>query len=152
MTGYELLLFVHVLAAAAWFGGALMSWLLFELALQADDPAWTLRLMEHEDRLATRLYIPASLLTLVAGITLVVSGGYDFGDGFVIAGLVLFIWLFAMGMAVFAPAGARVRAAAEEHGVDSEAVRQCLRRVRAVSRFDTPLLALAILLMVTKPF
>jgi len=37
MSRYELILFVHVLAAAAWFGAALLALALVELAARAGD-------------------------------------------------------------------------------------------------------------------
>ncbi len=80
MSLYELLLFVHVLAAAAWYGAALLSLVLTELAARAGDRAGVLKLGEYEDRVARLLFIPAALVTLASGIALVFEGPWSWGD------------------------------------------------------------------------
>ena len=57
MSLYELLLFIHVLAAAAWFGAALLSLVLVELAARAGDRGYVLKLGEYEERVANLLFI-----------------------------------------------------------------------------------------------
>jgi hypothetical protein len=74
MTLYELLLLLHIVAAIAWVGAA-TAFVLLELrtdlsqdfqreASQNDDTDW----------LAPRLFIPASLSTLVFGILAALEG------------------------------------------------------------------------------
>ena len=46
MSLYELLLFAHVIAAAAWFGAALLSLVLVELAVRGGDTPGVLKLGE----------------------------------------------------------------------------------------------------------
>jgi uncharacterized membrane protein len=150
MTGYSLLIFVHVLAASLWVGGAVMSWLVSELAL--NDREWFLKNMQYEERLANMLFIPSSLVTLLAGIALVWRGGYEISHGWVAAGLGLWIVMFIVGMSVFAPAGAKIKKAIEEHGPHSDQVRDQLLFVRNVARVDIVILITVVFLMTTKPF
>ena len=106
MSRYELLLFLHVIAAAAWFGGALLSMVLLELASRAGELSWLVRFGEFDDTLAKVLFIPAALITLVAGFVLVFDGPWSFGDdGWVTGGLILFVAIFALGIGLIVPRG-----------------------------------------------
>lgn len=53
MSRYELLVFAHVLAAAAWFGAASLSAVLIELASRASETEWLVRFGEFDEREAT---------------------------------------------------------------------------------------------------
>ncbi len=152
MSLYELLLFVHVLAAAAWVGAVFFVVLVFELALRSADRSWLYRLTEYDDRLAPILYIPAVLLVLTAGIGLVLEGPWDFGDGWVLAGLGLLVGVFVLGVGFIIPAGRRVKAAVEESGVESAEFDARLQAFRILSWLDLGLLVVAMFVMTTKPF
>ncbi len=152
MARYELLLFVHVLAAAAWVGAVFFVVLVFELALRSADRDWLLKLTEYDDRLAPILYIPAVLLVLTAGIGLVLDGPWDFGDGWVLAGLGLLVSVFILGVGFIVPAGRRVKAAVEEGGVESAEFHVRLQAFRVLSWLDLGLLVVAMFVMTTKPF
>ena len=109
MSLYELLLFVHVLAAAAWFGAALLSVILMELGGRAQDTAWIIRFGEYDDTLAKVLFIPSALLVLITGVALVFDGPWSFtDDGWVLAGILLLAGIFALGLGVIVPAGKKL--------------------------------------------
>lgn len=152
MTRYELLLFVHVLAAAAWVGAVFFVVLVFELAVRSADRDWLLKLTEYDDRLAPILYIPAVLLVLTAGIGLVLDGPWGFGDGWVLAGLGLLVSVFVLGVGFIVPAGRRVKAAVEEGGFESAEFQARLQAFRVLSWLDLGLLIVAMFVMTTKPF
>ncbi len=152
MTRYELLLFVHVLAAAAWFGAALLLLLIVELSARAGDRAGVLKLGEYEDRLASLLFIPAGLIVLASGIALVFDGPWSWGDdGWVIAGLVLFAAIFVLGIAVIVPAGKKLKELAMSAAPETELDAQ-IRKLRTLSIVDVGLLTVAIFFMTVKPF
>ena len=152
MSRYELMLFVHVLAAAAWFGAALLALALVELAARAGDTAGVVWLGEYDDALAKFLFIPAALLTLVAGIALVLDGPWSFADdGWVTGGLVLLVGIFALGVGLILPAGNRLRALGAA-GAPATELEPVIGRYRVLSWIDVFLLGLAIFLMTTKPF
>ena len=103
---YEFLLFVHVLAVAAWFGAALLSVVLMELAVRAQDIAWIMRFGEYDDTLAKVLFIPSALLVLITGVALVFEGPWSFtDDGWVLAGIVLLAGIFASASGRSCPPG-----------------------------------------------
>lgn len=152
MSLYELLLFIHVLAAAAWFGAALLSLVLVELTARAGDRPGVLKLGEYEDRVATLLFIPASLIVLVGGIVLTFEGPWSFsGDGWVIAGLAIFAAVFVLGIALIVPAGKKLKALAASGASDEELDAQ-IRILRTLSVVDVALLVVAIFFMTVKPF
>ncbi len=149
---YEALLFVHVLAAAAWFGAALLSVVLMELATRAQDSAWIVRFGEFDEALAKVLFIPSALLVLGSGFALVFEGPWSFtDDGWVLAGLLLLVAIFALGLGVIVPAGKKL-AALGASGASSSELNDQLRRLSLLSWLDVGLLAAAIFVMTTKPF
>ena len=152
MSLYELLLFVHVLAAAAWFGAALLLLLIVELAARAGDRAGVLKLGEYEDRLASLLFIPSALIVLASGIALVFDGPWSWGDdGWVIAGLVTFAVIFVLGVGVIVPAGKKLKNLAASGAAESALDAQ-IRTLRTLSILDVALLTVAIFFMTVKPF
>ena len=152
MTLYELLLFVHVLAAAAWFGAALLALALVEIAERKGDLAGVVWLGEYDDALAKSLFIPAAVLTLAAGIGLVLEGPWRFlEDGWVLGGLVLLVGIFALGLGLIVPVGNRLRERGAAGGPAAE-LALLVRRYRNLSRVDVALLAAALFLMTAKPF
>ncbi len=152
MTLYELLLFVHVLAAAAWFGAALLSLLLVELMARARDTAGVLRLGAYDDRLATLLFIPSALVVLGAGLWLVFEGPWSFSeDGWVGAGLGLLVATFVLGVALIVPAGKKLVALGESQASETELQSQ-ISRLRTLSWIDVGILTAAIYVMTVKPF
>jgi uncharacterized membrane protein len=152
LSRYEFLLFVHVLAAAAWFGAALLSLVLVELAARARDTAWLVKFGEYDDKLAKLLFIPAALLVLVAGLGLVFDGPWSFArDGWVILGLALFAGIFVLGIALILPAGQKLMRLAASGAPEAELQGQ-IKRLRTLSWIDVSLLAAAIFFMTVKPF
>jgi uncharacterized membrane protein len=149
---YEGLLFVHVLAAAAWFGAALLSVVLMELATRAQESAWIMRFGEFDETLAKVLFIPSAVLVLGSGFALVFEGPWSItGDGWVLAGLLLLVAIFAVGLGTIVPAGKKL-AALGASGASSSELSDQLRRLRLLSWLDVGLLAAAIFVMTTKPF
>jgi uncharacterized membrane protein len=149
---YESLLFVHVLAAAAWFGAALLSVVLMELAVRAQDIAWIMRFGEYDDTLAKVLFIPSALLVLITGVALVFEGPWSFtDDGWVLAGIVLLAGIFALGLGTIVPAGKKLVALGSSGAPQAELQDQ-LRKLRLLSWLDVALLAVALFVMTTKPF
>ncbi|HXG77448.1 MAG TPA: DUF2269 family protein [Gaiellaceae bacterium] len=152
MALYELLLFVHVLAAATWFGAAVLSLALIEVAARAGERDFVVRLGHFDDALAKGLFIPAALLTLAAGIWLVFEGPWRFGDdGWVVAGLVLLVSVFVLGVGLIVPAGKRIAELGATSGQEAE-LAAAVDRLRVLSWIDVGLLVLAIFVMTVKPF
>ncbi len=152
MSLYELLLFVHVLAVATWFGAALLVVVLLELGAQAKDTPWIVRFGEYDKKLAPLLFIPAAIVTLVSGVALVFDGPWSFtGDGWVILGLVLLVGILAVGLGLIVPAGQKLAALAKGNAPAAD-LREQIAKLRMLSWIAVGLLAAAIFFMTTKPF
>jgi uncharacterized membrane protein len=93
-TGFKILLVLHIIAAVAALGP------LFVMAsLQRADPA-------AAGRLYLRMCLPALVLVWVFGMGLVGASddAFSMGDGWVIASLLVWVALIAVGAAVIRPA------------------------------------------------
>ncbi len=153
MTLYELLLFIHIGATVVWVGAGLTSLVLaIGYDRDGDEPAIR-RFLADQERLATRLFIPASLTVLIFGIALVIeSDAWTFGYLWIVLGLVGFAATFVTGLFMIKPASERIGAAMErEGGRLTPALRTDIRRLIVMSRLDYVVLFLVIADMVVKP-
>ena len=122
---YDWLLFVHVLAAMVWLGGATLTAALAVRALRSDDDGEIARFVGSLRVVGPLVLAPPPALLLGAGIWMVLES-WRFGDGWVALGVSLFAAAFLAG-ALFqsrAALGAERAAAAG----DGEAARRFLRR------------------------
>ena len=151
MTLYELLLFLHIVAAIIWVGAA-TTYFALELrtdlsgdvereASQNDDAAW----------LAPRLFIPASMATLVLGVLAAIEGDWDFGSLWIIIGLTGFAVSFAVGIGYFEPEIKRLAAAIERGGATDPEVRRRTANLKMVGRIELAVLYVVVASMVLKP-
>jgi uncharacterized membrane protein len=90
LSKYEWLLFLHVTGAFLFLGAAVVALVLNVAALRRDRPseiALLLRLIAQ----TTVGFAVGLLLVLVFGLWLVHNVGYGYGDGWIVAALVLFV-------------------------------------------------------------
>jgi len=102
MTFYELLLFVHILAAAIWFGAGFLFHVLAHRADRTQDTVAMRRLLEDAAVLSNQLFVPASLVVVLAGVLLVIDGPWSFGELWIVLGLLGYAATFATGVLVIA--------------------------------------------------
>lgn len=93
---YQWLLALHVTGAFLLMGGGAMAASLNIAALRRDRPS-DIVLLFGLVRVAVVSIIVGSLLALVFGLWLVHEAGYGYGDGWVVAALVLFVLGNALG-------------------------------------------------------
>src|SRR5215208_6099184 len=153
MTLYEFLLFVHIAATVVWVGAGLCSLVLaIGYDRDGDEPAIR-RFLADQERLATRLFIPASLTVVIFGIALVIeSDAWSFEYLWIVLGLVGFAATFATGLFMIKPASERIGAAMErEGGRLTPELRTDIRKLIVMARLDYVTLFLVIADMVVKP-
>jgi uncharacterized membrane protein len=151
MTFYELLLFVHILAAAVWFGAGILFHVLAHRADRADDTVTMRRLLDDTVALSNQLFVPASMVVLVAGVLLVIDGPWSFGDLWIVLGLVGYAATVATGVLVIKRRSERIATlTAGGGGLTPEAVYEA-RRMLAIARIDYVTLTLVIAVMAFKP-
>lgn len=141
MTYRNVLLVVHIAAAAAWLGANFVQLALTpQFAKRGGEVAasW----FEAASWLGKRYYNVAGGVLAVSGILLVMETPYDFSAGFVAVGIVVIVIGAVMGIAFFAPEGDRLAATAREGGPLAS------NRYLAFALLDTALVILAITAMV----
>lgn len=150
MSLYELLKFLHVLAAAVWIGGAVM------LRVQSSrakglDPERAAALATETSEVGTKLLMPASILLLVAGLWTAFEGGYGLEPLWVKLGLFIYVVSAVAGAVFLGPLYKQVGELQAERGPEDAEVRSRLRRISTLSWVDLGLLVLAVFVMVVKP-
>ena len=153
MTLYEFLLFVHISATVVWVGAGLCSLILAVGYDRDGDEPSIRRFLADQERLATRLFIPASLTVVIFGIALVIeSDAWTFKYLWIVLGLIGFAATFVTGLFMIKPASERIGAAMErEGGRLTSALRTDIRKLIVMARLDYVVLFLVIADMVIKP-
>ena len=118
---YKAIVFIHVFAAIVWVGGAFFFQVKIAQLQRADDTQGFLQLGRDAEHFGQRLFMPASVVVLLAGIALVWYGPYAFElwIGLSLAGIVA---TALTGSLFLGPQGGEVAALAQEKGVDDPAV------------------------------
>jgi uncharacterized membrane protein len=88
MSWYELWLFLHISAAILWIGGAVAVQVFAALTKRAGDPAQSAALGHNVSFLASRVFLPSSLVVLATGIALTENGNWDWSEPFIWLGLI----------------------------------------------------------------
>lgn len=144
----QFVLWIHILAAASWFGGGVATQLggqIFASEPDASRAGWY-RLVV---RLGQILYTPAAVVVLITGVLLVTgSEAYGFGSTFVSIGFLAVIVGAGLGMAVYGPRS-RAASAALESG-DTSGASAAIARIRQAGLLELGLLAVTIASMVWK--
>ena len=149
MSWYTFLLFVHVTMAVVWIGGGFMKQLFAIRASSLGDPARIAAVGEDIEFLATRTFVPASLLAFASGMLLVIeSDFYGFGDDWIVIGLALYAATFLAGLLYLGPEAGRVGKLQAEGSPEAGARMQ---RLVFLARLDLALLFLLIYDMTVKP-
>ena len=141
---------LHVLMAIVWIGGALMIQLFAFRIFHDSDPRRIAEFTRDIEFIATRTFIPASLILVVLGFVLMNQGSWDWQFWAVFA-LVVWALSFIAGAAFLGPESGRIGKLIEERGgVDAE-IQSRIERILLFSRIDMVFLALIAMDMVLKP-
>jgi hypothetical protein len=144
----ETLLIIHILAAAAWIGGGLLSGFLGP-SMGAAGGETAINWIKSTHRAATRYYIPAATLTLLSGVGLVlVEEAYDWGAPFVWIGLVVVVLAAGAVSTILVPSAQKALTALEAG--DFPSVAPHARRAGLTGRIIVILLMLAEVTMVLR--
>lgn len=140
---------IHILAAIVAVGTSVTS------------TFWLARAGRHRDRLVwalegTRLFDrrianPAYVIVLASGIAMVMTGTYRFEQGWISTAIVLYVLIAAFGIFVFRPA-ARLQRAEAAADPSSAAYARIAARTWWYSWLTTAVVAMIVVLMVTKPY
>lgn len=153
MSLYEILLTIHIIAAAIWVGGAFAVNVLATRMQKTGDYARLLDLGKDFEMLGKKVFMPASIVVLLAGIGLVLEvDGFEFTDFWVAFGLAGIAFSIAVGAGFLSPESGRLNELSASKGPDDPEVQSRLRRIANVSRFEMGVLLLIVADMAIKPF
>ncbi len=151
MSRYEVLLLLHIAAVIAWLGAALTLDVLMYRAERVRDRRAQLDLYAQMEWLANRLFIPSSLVVLVAGILLVLDGPWTFGQLWIVLGLAGYAASFVVGILYFKPESERIGTLVRDHGPDHPELDSRMHRMNVIGRVELGVLFLVVAVMVVKP-
>ncbi len=144
-----LLKLIHVLAAITAVGANLTYtyWLRYA-GLDRDRLLWTMRGIRRLDNF---IATPAYVVLAITGVLMVLTGAFSFTQGWIIAGIALYVLVVILGIALYAPALKRQIAEAEADPT-SPAYAEAARRSNIYGIITIGTVLLIVVLMVTKPF
>lgn len=147
---YETLQVIHVVAATVWVGGAVFH--LFASAQLASAPppvrVWWAELGDAAGRL---FYMPAALVTLLAGIGTVVVGDLDWGEPFISIGFAGVVVSLGLGMGLIRPTALRLIDEARGDTPDPSRLAALGDRMRMLSTTNAVVLLVVVWAMVARP-
>ena len=136
--GYQVLVALHVIAAVIWAGGDLtLTTLGIRYERLADGPTLAM-LGKVGTWVGTRVYTPASIAAVAFGIAAVLEGDLDWGQFWIIYGLIGWTIAFTVGVSFIGPELGRIDKAAQEFGPESEEVGRRVRRMAARGTTSKP--------------
>lgn len=149
MTLYEFLKFFHVLLAilAVGFNASYGIW----LARVSKEPQHEAHVLRGIQVLDDKFANPAYVLLLITGIAMVLEGDLEFSTFWIAAGLVLFVVLTVIALAVFTPTLRKQIAIVEAGETDTDEYRRLAKRSSVVGAILGVIVVIIIFLMVTKP-
>jgi uncharacterized membrane protein len=148
---YNIYLALHVLAVVIWVGGDITLTTLgivFERRAEGETLGALGRMGAW---IGTRVYTPALFVTLAFGIAHMLEADLEWGQFWVVFGLVGWAIAAIVGVGFVGPELGRIDEAARTHGPDSVEVAERVKRLFMIFRFDAALLILVVVDMTTKP-
>ncbi len=117
---YKWILLGHAIGGATLFGASIYMESLMAGASRTTDPSSYMLVMLRLSKAANRLMGPASIITFIFGIWVVVETAYEFSDLFVTIGMSVIILAFAISMFLMSPREKEINALIIENGMDDE--------------------------------
>jgi uncharacterized membrane protein len=148
---YQVYLAIHVIAAVIWVGGDVTLTTLGIVFERRGEGETLAALGRMGAWIGTRVYTPALFVVIAFGLAMMFEADLDFGQLWVILGLVGWAIAAVVGVGYVGPELGRIDEAARTHGPESPEVAARVRRLFMIFRFDTALLILIVLNMVVKP-
>ena len=143
---------IHVLAAIAWGGGGLIRQVLFARVRASGDESRLTGFLEEDTFLGRAYYNVFGILTLVAGVWLVLITNWEFSQAWISIGFAGIIVGVVFGAALY-PRQIRPALEALQGGTaaTAEAVAGPLGRLVTLTRIELIVLVVVVWAMVAKP-
>jgi uncharacterized membrane protein len=150
VTWNEFWLFLHVLGAITWVGGAGAVQVFGILTKRAADPAKTVFFIRNVAWTVTRVFLPAALLVFVSGVGLLETGFWEWSDEFVVVGIVLWAAVSIVAFGFLGRAMGRAGSQLEAEG-PSPPLMMKIRNLVWTSRILLGTLVVIVFVMTVKP-
>lgn len=150
MSIYAALLFVHIVCAVIWVGGAFALQLLAFLVSRTGDQVELARLLRYFELIGSRVFVPVATLLFIAGAAMTLQA-WNFGKTWIAVSVALWVLSAVAGAIYLGPRAKRVGELFDAEGPSSETGRALLDRLFLVSRLELASFAVIIALMVFKP-
>lgn len=147
----EVLLTLHILAAATWVGAAVALQVIAARVHHSTSEAVVEEFAVDAEAIGKALFGPAAVVLLLTGVALVERGHFAWTDAWVLLGIGALAVAGAIGGGFLIPEGRRLAALAREAGHDAGELRRRTRRRFLVARVDLSILVLAMADMVFRP-
>ena len=146
MTWYEFLLFVHITAAMIWLGGAFTFQMYGFVVRRGGDAEEIARFAGRAGHLGERMFVPASLVVVLAGVGLMIEGNWSWDQLWVIFALVTFAASFATGLFVLTPIAKQIPVV----GATTPAGQTLIARLFTILRVDLAFMYAIVFAMAVK--
>jgi uncharacterized membrane protein len=147
----DLLLTLHILAAATWIGAALALQVI-AARMHASTPD---EVVDHfaidAESVGKKVFAPSTVVLLATGVALVANEDLGWTDAWILLGFGAFLVAITVGAVFLIPEGRRIATLARTPGHDPNEVRDRSRRRLLVARVDLSILILAVADMVYRP-
>jgi uncharacterized membrane protein len=142
---------VHVVAAVLWIGGGAFLTFMAMATERAEDPGRLIEVARQAEWGATRIFVPASFVVLAMGVAMTINGDLDWGQFWLVFGLVVWAISTAIGVGFLTPRIKALNALIHEHGEGDPAVQGAVQPILLAARLDIALLLLIVIDMTVKP-
>ena len=149
---YRILLFVHVMAAVAWAGAAVYSYLMSLNIRSSGDPMRMASFAREARDFGAKYFAPVALITVLAGVWLTIEGDWGFDHFWIASAFAVWIYSIVSNVTWMPKLMDRIGALAQERGpsdADVVAARNAMFRWRT---FEVLLLVYVVFAMTYKPF
>jgi hypothetical protein len=147
---YQLVLYIHILAAIAWVGGAFFVQLLATRINRAGDPTELANFSGQIAWFGLRYFMPASLILFLAGLYMTISN-WGFAQPWISISMLLWLTSVVIGAAYIGPRTQKVSELYAAEGPTSTQARAITQRLFVIGRIDIVLFFVIVALMVFKP-
>ena len=142
---------VHVVSAVLWIGGGAFLTFMAMATERSDDPGRLIEVARQAEWGATRIFVPASFVVLGMGIALTINGDLDWGQFWLVFGLVAWAISTAIGVGFLTPRIKTLNSLIDERGERDPGVQAAVRPILLAARLDIALLLLIVVDMTVKP-
>jgi uncharacterized membrane protein len=146
---YDFLKFLHVLAAVVWVGGGLALNFLGTRLVAAGTSAEISGFARQLDWVGTRVFMPSSLVLLIAGIIMTIDA-WSFEELWIVIGIGGFLYSFINGAFFVGPLSRRTGQLLSERD-DAPEVSANIQRLFFLGRIELAILVVVVWAMTMKP-